>query len=128
MADEDDRLSGGPHLLERLEALLLEVGVADGERLVEQEDVERHLDRDRVGQPKQHPRRVVLELLVDEALEPGELEDRVEARATWRRVIPISIPLISMFVRAVNSGLKPTPSSMNGDSRPRIRTVPVSAR
>ena len=67
-----------PHVLERLEALLLEVGVADRERLVDEEDVERHLDRDREGEAQQHAGRVVLQLLVDEALEPGELEDRVE--------------------------------------------------
>ena len=64
---------------ERREALLLELRVADGEHLVEQQDVEVDLDRDRVRKPHLHPRREVLQLLVDEALEPGELEDRVEA-------------------------------------------------
>ncbi len=64
--------------LERREALLLERLVADGEHLVEEEDVERDLDRDRVREPHQHPRRVVLELLVDEALELGEGDDVVE--------------------------------------------------
>ena len=36
--------------------------------------------------------------------------------------------MISMFVRALNSGLKPTPSSMKGERRPAMRTVPASAR
>ena len=37
------------------------------------------------------------------------------------------IALISTFSRAVSSGLKPTPSSMNGDSRPVIAISPSSA-
>ena len=53
--------------------------VADGEDLVEQEHVERHLNRDRVREPQLHPGRVVLQLLVDEPLELCELEDAVEA-------------------------------------------------
>src|ERR671934_3049337 len=50
VADEDDRL---PLLLEPLEgdqALLLEGLVADRQHLVEEEDVEGDLDRDRVGE------------------------------------------------------------------------------
>ena len=65
--------------LERGEALLLEALVADREHLVEQEDVEVDLDRDRVGEPHLHPGREVLQLLVDEALELGERDDVVEA-------------------------------------------------
>ena len=37
------------------------------------------LDRDRVGEPQLHARRVVLQLLVDEPLELGEGDDVVEA-------------------------------------------------
>ena len=36
------------------------------------------------------------------------------------------IALMSTLSRAVSSGLKPTPNSMNGDSRPSIATVPRS--
>ena len=53
--------------------------VADGEHLVEQQDVEVDLDRDRVREADLHPRREVLQLLVDEALELGEGDDLVEA-------------------------------------------------
>ena len=43
-------------------------------------------------------------------------------------VSPTITPLRTMFSRAVNSGLKPTPSSMKGASRPAILIVPESAR
>ena len=36
------------------------------------------------------------------------------------------IPLMSTFSRAVSSGLKPTPSSMNGESRPLTSISPSS--
>ena len=38
------------------------------------------------------------------------------------------MPLMRMLSRAVSSGLKPTPSSMNGESRPLTAHVPVSWR
>ena len=66
---------------ERVEALLLEGGVADGEHLVDEQDVRVGLDRDREGEPDVHPRRVVLELEVHELLELGERDDVVEALA-----------------------------------------------
>ena len=70
-----------------VEALLLERRVADGEHLVEEQHVGVDLDRDRVGEPHLHPRRVVLQLLVDEALELGERDDLVEARARASRSV-----------------------------------------
>ena len=79
VADEDDRLPGRADVVEGREALLLEARVADGEDLVEQEDVERHLDRDREREADLHARGVVLQLLVDEPLELGEGDDLVEA-------------------------------------------------
>ena len=42
-------------------------------------------------------------------------------RRASRLVRPISTPLSTAFSRAVSSGSKPTPSSMNGASRPAIR-------
>ena len=41
------------------------------------------------------------------------------------RVSPSRVPLILMLSRAVSSGLKPTPSSMNGERRPLTRTTPA---
>src|SRR5262245_17377583 len=64
--------------LERREALFLKRFVTDCKHLVEEEDVEGDLDRDRVREPHEHPGRVVLHLLVDEALELGERENLVE--------------------------------------------------
>ena len=78
MADEDDRLALLLEPLEGREALLLKRLVPDSEHLVEKQDVERDLDRDRVGEPDEHSGRVVLQLLVDEALELSEREDLVE--------------------------------------------------
>ena len=75
-----------PEPCERVEALLLECLVTDRQHLVEQEDVEVDLDRDRVREPHLHPRREVLQLLVDEALELGELDDVVESLSSSRFV------------------------------------------
>ena len=107
-----------------VEALLLEALVADGENLVEQQDVEVDLDRDRVGEPNLHSRREVLQLLVHEALELRERDDLVVTRS--RALVgdrPSSVPLMRMLSRAVSSGLKPTPSSMNGERSPSTVTV-----
>ena len=78
---EDDRLARGLELLELLEALVLERGVADREHLVDEQDVGVDLDRDREAEPHAHARRVVLELEVEELLELGEGDDLVEALA-----------------------------------------------
>ena len=124
---------GAAHLVEDVRALLLEGGVADREHLVDQQDVGVGLDHHREGEPDQHPRGVVLQLQVDELLELGELDHRVEAALAPRRgVRPIITPLRITFSRAVSSGLKPTPSSMNGARRPghpdRARVGAVDAR
>ena len=58
-----------------------ERGVADREHLVDQHDVGVGLDHHGEREADQHPRRVVLELEVDEVLELGELEHLVEAAA-----------------------------------------------
>ena len=65
--------------LELVEALLLEGGVADGEHLVDEQDLGVHLDHHREGEAHEHARRVVLELQVDEVAQLGEVDDRVEA-------------------------------------------------
>ena len=44
-----------------------------------------------------------------------------------RGVRPSSVPLIRMLSRAVSSGLKPTPSSMNGESAPLTARCPSPA-
>ena len=62
------------HLVEHVEALLLEGRVADGQHLVDQQDVRVDLDRHRERQPDVHAGGVVLELEVLELLELGELD------------------------------------------------------
>ena len=61
------------------EALLLKRLVADGQHLVEQQNLSLHGDRNREGEPKLHPRGVRAHGLVDERTEPGEVDDLVEA-------------------------------------------------
>ena len=57
---------------ELLEAPPLELGVADREHLVDEQDVGIDVDRHREPEPHVHARRVVLHRRVDELLEPGE--------------------------------------------------------
>ena len=60
------------------------------------------------------------------SLELGELDHPVGALRASFGVSPIITPLSRMLSRAASSGLKPTPSSMNGATRPAIRMVPLS--
>jgi len=59
-------------------ALASEVLVTDGENLVDEQDVGIDVDRDGEAQPHVHTRRVVLDRVVDERLELGEVHDGVE--------------------------------------------------
>ena len=61
------------------EALALERLVADGEHLVEQQDVGVDVHRDREAKPHVHARGVGANRQVDEALELGEGDDLVHA-------------------------------------------------
>ena len=65
---------------ELLEALLLEGRVADGEHLVDQQDLGFDLDRGGEREPHEHPRGVVLQPQVHEVLELGESHHVVESR------------------------------------------------
>ena len=106
-----------------------EGGVADRQHLVDEHDVGVGLDHHREGEPDHHPRRVVLQLQVDELAQLGEVEHGVEPAARLAAARPIITPLSTTFSRAVSSGLKPTPSSMNGrqpaghPDRPRVGAV-----
>ena len=78
---EDDRPAGALQVLHPADAAALELRVADGERLVDDEDVGLEVGRDGERQPQPHPRGVALQRRVEEALDPGEGGDLVEARA-----------------------------------------------
>ena len=65
-------------LLHPPEALLLELGVADREHLVDEQDLGLEVRGDRERQAHVHAARVALHGRVEELLEPGELDDLVE--------------------------------------------------
>ena len=80
MADEHDRAPVLGDLLHLAEALALEVGVADREHLVDEQDLRLEVRGDREREPHVHAARVALDGRVDEALDPRELDDLVELR------------------------------------------------
>ena len=75
---EQDRAALALEPLDALEALALERLVADGEHLVDEQDLGVDVDRHRESEPRRHTRRVVLHLVVDEVLDLGERDDLVE--------------------------------------------------
>ena len=117
--DEHDRATVLAEVGDLLSALALEVLVADREHLVDDEDVRVDVDGDGEAEPHVHARRVVLHRRVDEALEPGELDDLVELAgrsACCDR--PRMAPLRKTFSRPESSGWNPAPSSSSADSEP----------
>ena len=87
--DEDDRAATLLELEDLAEALALEGLVADGEDLVEQEDVGVEVRGDREAEPHVHPRGVGAHRPVDRLLELGEGDDLVEALADLRPLEPV---------------------------------------
>ena len=85
VGDQDNRLARQFHLTEGVGALLLEGGIADGQYLIDQQDVGVDLQHQREGEPHEHPRGVVLQLQVDEVPEFGEVDHGVEAVARFLR-------------------------------------------
>ena len=81
MRDEQNRSPLAPEPPERVEALLLERGIAHGEHLVDQQHIGVDPDRDRERQSHEHPGRVVLELQIQVIPELRERDDLVEAVA-----------------------------------------------
>ncbi len=63
----------------RPEAAPLELRVADREHLVHEQDLRLQVRRDGEREPHVHPARVALDGRVHEALDAGEVDDRVEA-------------------------------------------------
>ena len=127
VGDDHDRASLVLELVHPVEALALERLVADGEHLVDEQDVGIDVHGDREAEPHVHARRVVLHLLVDEPLELGELDDVVEPRSISVRLSPRIEAFMYTFSRPVSSGWKPAPSSSSDASRPRTRSRPSSA-
>ena len=72
VGDEHDRAPLGLELPDPAQALGLEQLVADGEHLVDEQHVGIEVDGDGEAEAHVHPRRVVLDRLVDELLQLGE--------------------------------------------------------
>ena len=92
--DEEHRPAGGAEVLHPPEAAPLELGVAHGQHLVDEQDLGLEVRGDREREPHVHAARVALHGRVDELLDAGELDDLVEAcAAISRRFMPRIEPL-----------------------------------
>ena len=79
VGDEEHGPTGAAELLHPPEAAALELGVPDREHLVDEHDLRLEVRGDGEREPHVHPARVALDRRVDEPLDTGELDDRVEA-------------------------------------------------
>ena len=84
VADEEDGPARGGDLVHLAEALALERGVADGQHLVDDQDLGLEVRGDREGQPHVHAARVALDRRVEELLDLRERDDLVEAAGRSR--------------------------------------------
>ncbi len=80
MAYEEDRAPALCHLRHLLDALALELQVADSENLVHQEDLGVQVSGNREGEPYLHPARIAFDHRVDELSGLGKLDDLLELR------------------------------------------------
>ena len=83
--DQHERSPCALEVADGVQALALEALVADGEGLVDEDDLGIEVDRHREAEPHVHAGGVGPDRHVDEALELGEGDDRVEARRDRRR-------------------------------------------
>ena len=75
MRHEDDRAARLAQVLHAPEAATLELGVADGEHLVDEKDLRLEMRGDGEREAHRHAARVALDRRVDELLDAGELDD-----------------------------------------------------
>ena len=78
--DEDERRAAVEKRPDAAFAPLLEVRVADGHDLVDQEDVGADGRRDPEANPRQHPGRILVEGRVDEVADVREIDDVLDER------------------------------------------------
>jgi len=78
VGDDDDGATVLAELGELVHAPLLELHVADGQDLVDQEDLRLDVNGHREAQTHIHARGVVLHRLIDELTHPGEVDDVIE--------------------------------------------------
>ena len=106
------------HRANAVKAFRLERRIPHGERLVDDQQIGRHMHGDRECQADDHAARVGLDRLVDEVADRRECIDRTERSFICARETPRIAPFRKTFSRPVNSGLKPLPSSSNAAMRP----------
>ena len=80
VADEQDRRARRLHLPDAPDALVLKDRVADGQRLVDEQDIRIDVNGGRERQPHEHAARVRLHRPVDELADPGERLDGGQPR------------------------------------------------
>ena len=94
VADEQHRAPLLGHVAHLAQAFALELGVADRQHLVHDQDFRLQVRGHREGQPHVHPAGVALDRGVDELLDFGEGDDLVEfARRSPVRFMPRIAPL-----------------------------------
>ena len=81
VGDEDERPAGADELAHPLDAAVLEGGVTDRDRLVDDEHVGLEVGGEREAEAELHPRGELLDRLLQRRADPGELDDLVEAAA-----------------------------------------------
>ena len=86
--DEEHRPAGAAELLHPAQAAPLELGVADREHLVDEQDLGLEVRGDGEREPHVHAARVALHRRVDELLDARELDDLVEARVDLAALHP----------------------------------------
>ena len=125
VGDEDNRPPGAAEVLHPAKAALLELGVADREHLVDEEDLGLQMGGDREREPHAHAARVALDRRVEELSTPENSTIWSSLRVDLARFIPRIDPFRKMFSRPVSSGLKPVPTSRRLPTRPRIIARPL---
>ncbi len=93
VAHEEDRAARRRDVAHLAEALLLELRVADGEHLVDEQDLGLEVGGDGEREPHVHAARVALDRGVEEPLDAGEVDDGVELAVDLRRLMPRIEPL-----------------------------------
>ena len=108
-------------LLHPAEAAPLELGVADGEHLVDEQDLGLEVRGDREREAHVHAARVALDRRVEEpARRPENSTISSNLPLDLASLHPEDRPFRKTFSRPVSSGWKPVPTSSRLPTRPRI--------
>ena len=104
MRNDQQSRTGFPEVADAVEALVLEVRIADRERFVDDQDVGPHCGGDAEGQAHLHAARVHPHRLVDVLADLGEGLDLGHQRGDLVDGEPRSCPAMNTFWRPVKSG------------------------